>query len=131
MTLLYPLLSVDKLALVLINNNKAEEPDIGVIGDVEGVKLAVYFATPFTQWKLVILPLYASDAKPDTLFPTLIIFVVVKLVELDAADPNCTPLRYTFKLPAPEPERTTAKWFQVLFKELVIDPKLVAPVPQK
>ena len=52
----------------------------------------------------------------------LIVLVEVKLVELVAADPICTPLRYAFKLPAPEPERTIAKWFQVLFKELVIDP---------
>ena len=128
--LLYPLESVYALALVEANNNNPVDPEMGVNGPV-GVKLPVYLATPFTQWKFVILPLNASEAKPEALFPTLIVFVEVKFVELVAADPNCTPLRYTLKLLAPEPERTTAKWFHVLFNELVMAPNEVKLAPDQ
>jgi hypothetical protein len=93
--LLYPLLSILKLALVVVNNNKADEPDIGDIGPV-GVKLAVYFATPLSQWKLVILPLKAFADVPDAEFPMVIEPVDVRLTLLILVDPNCTPLRYTF-----------------------------------
>lgn len=118
------------LALVEANNNNADEPDIGVKGPV-GVKLLVYFATPFIQWKFVILPLNASEAKPDALLPILTVVVEAKFVELVDADPNCTPFLYTLKLFAPEPDLTTAKWFHALFKLLVIAPNEVKDAPDQ
>ena len=83
---------------VAASNNKAVEPEIGVNGPV-GVKLPVYLATPFVQLKFVILPLNASEDKPDALFPTLIAVVCVKLVVTVAADPICKPLRNTLRFP--------------------------------
>jgi hypothetical protein len=109
------------LALVDANSNNPVDPEIGDKGPV-GVKLPVYLATPFTQWKFVILPLNASEANPDDLFPIFIGLVDVKLVVLVADDPICTPLRYTFRLPVEDPDLTIAKWFHTLFNELVIAP---------
>ena len=68
------------LALVAANINNPVDPEIGDNGPV-GVKLPEYLATPFNQWKFVILPINASDANlPGFLLPMLIGFVDVKLV---------------------------------------------------
>jgi hypothetical protein len=75
------------LALVSANINNPVEPEIGDNGPV-GVKLPEYLATPFNQWKFVILPINASDAAPEFLLPMLIGFVDVKLVVTVVDDPS-------------------------------------------